>query len=290
MRVLDVRLISSIVVVAGVALAARTLSASFGPPVSAVSVSTIELDGGTETLTLDGNAFSGNGGTATAMTGSIKNLATTAIHDVTISLKKEGATGGNPSFGGATVGKDSNPSPTSTATGTSATVALSGSGLAGTGTSGFTCTGVSSSQCSEVKLSITPSILISIGGGSSVHGDVMEGFVFRPAADGARHGIEDASHDRFAAEVRNVSETSVIEQLEGEVTPPSGVSLTIDQVALQHSSSGAAVPGASVSIHGNTFIITGLSMDDEDEYRLAVVMTGAIPNNLIRLDLSATFD
>lgn len=289
MRVLRRNRISSIVLVAFAALGAG-VSASFDPPAYAVPLGTIDLDGGTETVTLDGAAFVGSGGAASALTGTIVNMATTAIHGVTISLEKEGPTGGTPSFGTAAVGSDVSVGPASTSTGTSATVTLSGSGLAGSGTSGFSCRAVSSSLCSEIKLSMTPFILVSIGDERSVRADLMESFAFRPAADRARHGIEDATHDCFAVEIRNTTKTAVIQRLVGEVVAPPDASVTIDHVALQDSTSGAAVSGAEISISGTKLTITGVSIDDEDEVRLVVAMRPAISNELIRLDLSAAFD
>ncbi len=124
--------------------------------------------------------------------------------------------------------------------------------------------------------------------GTGFHGDRMADFDFNTSQTSHRNVVDDASHDRIAAAVKNTDVTRNLIQLTGTVSLPAGV--TLSDVILEDPVTGFdPVPGVTSSVSGSSFTLGGFSLTAGNGYDLVLVFSAAAGNYPVNLTLDAQF-
>ncbi len=120
------------------------------------------------------------------------------------------------------------------------------------------------------------------------HADRMADFDFESSRTSHRNVVDDTSHDRIAAYVKNTDVTRTITQLTGTVALPAGV--TLSDVILEDPITGFdPVVGVTQSMSGSTFTLTGLTLTAGNSYDLVLVFSTPAGNRPVSLTLDAQF-
>ncbi|MFG0318909.1 MAG: hypothetical protein ACF8XB_16675 [Planctomycetota bacterium JB042] len=265
-----------------------------------VALGTIELKGGTKTVTVSTAAIPTTG--AGDMVGTIKNDLGTGqvIKDLTIEVRRKGSTGTPPNVGKITVTNggqpetEPNPPENPAETGEVASfggTTMPGGGIAGDASAGLSIGMVSPGTAADVEVTVTPS-LADKPKNSAAHANTLVVYRPTPSEDAAHHAIATMWLDRLAFEVFNADDDQDITQLVGTVTFPTGSSESIVSVHLADpSESFSSVPGTSVSINGETFVLSSFDALPPDEaYEIVVILSDTMDGETVKILLEAVFD
>ncbi len=125
-------------------------------------------------------------------------------------------------------------------------------------------------------------------GGGSYEGNVFRSFAFDEMSNGQTHGIRKTWHRALRACVTNEDSTKRINSITGEISFPDGGGSAITQIEL-HDDDDLVIAGASYSIVGNEFSISGFTVPASDHCFVYVLLANDPDGIVVRLELEAAF-
>lgn len=258
------------------------------PPVTLNSTSA----SGTATVSVDPTAYQGGGVTNISVgKASVVNNTGKTITDLTVSLKKTGSAGNNPTYGTASVGGES----------ASAEPVEGGSGAhlqglsipptAPGNTVELTLSGINMNGAGAAAVSVTPSFSASIAG-SVVECSRIGAFELSNSLDSLRLGIVDVSNAALLGEVVNLDAEASISAISGSFFAPTGSSVSLLSVHLVSHLGSGPLPGSSATVSGSDFEISGFTPLPPGSQVLLVARLSEVPgySRLTRLRVEAQFE